>query len=341
MLCPLLAGISNRVTVHALPCAGWAGIVLSAGVVLSPTPLCCIHCPPAAELLHFGAIHSCPVPPVLPAFVAAGMPAAQVAVQQRMRAEAEQRAGRSSQLRTPQRLAGDVELSQHSYIRVHLNPKRFPAVYSVDWRVRWGWGGGLLPSTSIPCIPDQATSRDFWCTCCCPCCDSSLGRIPCLPAGGHSAKSGDNLPANACLSPPARLRPALPLPAFAFPRALPLPAQQGRLADPRPRTCLAVNKPRSAPAVGTIPLAACALANPVPSPTLCSCQPLALQGRIVAETREYLVVDKPHSVPAVPTVDNQLECALSCAAAAAGHPAPLYTTSRLDQCTEGVLVLGG
>ena len=35
----------------------------------------------------------------------------------------------------PQRAAKDVLVNQYAYIRLHLHPKRFPAVYSVDWKV--------------------------------------------------------------------------------------------------------------------------------------------------------------------------------------------------------------
>eukprot|EP00887_Chlorella_sp_A99_P003076 scaffold9.g3076.t1 len=145
------------------------------------------------ELLRYGAIHACPVPPPLPEGVAAGRSAAERAAHAAIREAAVARSGRGSHSRTPQRLAGDPVLPQHSYIRVHLNPKRFPA---------------------------------------------------------------------------------------------------------------------------------------------------ALEERIIADRPDFLVVSKPHSVPAVPTVDNCLENALACAAAAARHAGPLLTTSRLDQCTEGVLVLG-
>ncbi len=35
----------------------------------------------------------------------------------------------------PKRATSDVTVSQHSYLRVHAQPKRFPAAYSVDWKV--------------------------------------------------------------------------------------------------------------------------------------------------------------------------------------------------------------
>lgn len=40
----------------------------------------------------------------------------------------------------PQRAAKDVLVNQYAYIRLHLHPKRFPAVYSVNWKV-------------MPCFP--------------------------------------------------------------------------------------------------------------------------------------------------------------------------------------------
>lgn len=60
----------------------------------------------------------------------------------------------------------------------------------------------------------------------------------------------------------------------------------------------------------------------------------------MADAPEYVVVSKPAGVPAAPTIDNLLESAPACAAAALGLPAPLLVTHRLDQCTEGLLVLG-
>ncbi|PRW60645.1 RNA pseudouridine synthase chloroplastic [Chlorella sorokiniana] len=63
--------------------------------------------------------------------------------------------------------------------------------------------------------------------------------------------------------------------------------------------------------------------------------------RIVANTADFVVVSKPAGVPAAPTVDNLIECAPCCAAEAVGYPERLLrVTHRLDQCTEGLLVLG-
>ncbi|KAL4447686.1 hypothetical protein ABPG75_004905 [Micractinium tetrahymenae] len=151
----------------------------------------------AALLLRFGAIHTCPVPPAMPPAVLAALPPEQAVQALADRQEALRRAGNSSQARTPQRATEDKVVPRHSYLRVHLHPKRFPAAYSVAW-----------------------------------------------------------------------------------------------------------------------------------------------QDRIVADTPQFVVVSKPPGVPAAPTVDNLLECAPSCAAQAIGHPQSLLVTHRLDQCTEGLLVLG-
>ena len=35
----------------------------------------------------------------------------------------------------PKRATSDVIVARHSYLRVHAQPKRFPAAYSVDWEV--------------------------------------------------------------------------------------------------------------------------------------------------------------------------------------------------------------
>lgn len=40
-----------------------------------------------------------------------------------------------SEMCHPQRATQDVSINQHAFIRVHLHPKRFPAVYTVDWKV--------------------------------------------------------------------------------------------------------------------------------------------------------------------------------------------------------------
>ncbi|KAL3148480.1 hypothetical protein ABBQ38_013923 [Trebouxia sp. C0009 RCD-2024] len=42
--------------------------------------------------------------------------------------------GRQNGVCQPQRATQDVVINQHAFIRVHVHPKRFPAVYTVDWK---------------------------------------------------------------------------------------------------------------------------------------------------------------------------------------------------------------
>ena len=35
----------------------------------------------------------------------------------------------------PKRVTQDIAINKHAFIRVHVHPKRFPAVYTVDWKV--------------------------------------------------------------------------------------------------------------------------------------------------------------------------------------------------------------
>ncbi|KAL4529959.1 hypothetical protein Ndes2526A_g04699 [Nannochloris sp. 'desiccata'] len=62
--------------------------------------------------------------------------------------------------------------------------------------------------------------------------------------------------------------------------------------------------------------------------------------RVMAEGSDYVILDKPAYLPVAPTVDNILESALSGAAKGIGAKDPLLITSRLDQATEGLIVLG-
>jgi 23S rRNA-/tRNA-specific pseudouridylate synthase len=62
--------------------------------------------------------------------------------------------------------------------------------------------------------------------------------------------------------------------------------------------------------------------------------------RVIAVGRDYVILDKPAYLPVAPTVDNILESALSGAAKGIGAKDPLLITSRLDQATEGLIVLG-
>lgn len=63
--------------------------------------------------------------------------------------------------------------------------------------------------------------------------------------------------------------------------------------------------------------------------------------RVVHQGENFLVLDKPPYLPVVPTVDNMLEHALAGAAIGSGRPdEELLVTTRLDHCTEGLVVLG-
>ena len=65
------------------------------------------------------------------------------------------------------------------------------------------------------------------------------------------------------------------------------------------------------------------------------------QSRVVAVGAEYVVVNKPSGVPVPPTVDNVLECVQTGAAQALGVDVEtLHVTSRIDQPTEGLVVVG-
>lgn len=58
---------------------------------------------------------------------------------------------------------------------------------------------------------------------------------------------------------------------------------------------------------------------------------------ILAEVHGLVVIDKPAAVPTVPTVDNLVESALSRVQEVVRQP--LLSTSRLDTCTSGVVIL--
>ena len=40
-----------------------------------------------------------------------------------------------SEMCHPQRAIQDVGINEYAFIRVHVHPKRFPAVYTVNWKV--------------------------------------------------------------------------------------------------------------------------------------------------------------------------------------------------------------
>jgi len=62
--------------------------------------------------------------------------------------------------------------------------------------------------------------------------------------------------------------------------------------------------------------------------------------RLIAQLGDFVIINKPPGLPVAPTVDNVLESSLTGAALAVGASEPLLITSRLDQATAGVLVLG-
>lgn len=71
-----------------------------------------------------------------------------------------------------------------------------------------------------------------------------------------------------------------------------------------------------------------------------ACYSIRWADRVVAETDDYVVMNKPAGCPVVPAVDNILECLTTLGSQAIGRREPLMVTHRLDQCTEGLVVLG-
>jgi 23S rRNA pseudouridine1911/1915/1917 synthase len=65
--------------------------------------------------------------------------------------------------------------------------------------------------------------------------------------------------------------------------------------------------------------------------------PTDWRSRIVDESEEYVVIDKPAGLPVHPTLDNAIENALASASLALGER--LLLTHRLDVGTDGLLVL--
>ena len=64
----------------------------------------------------------------------------------------------------PQRASGDVPVNQHAYIRVHVHPKRFPAVYTTDWKVWYSCTGIICISYQSPdCLRSPAQCPQFGC----------------------------------------------------------------------------------------------------------------------------------------------------------------------------------
>lgn len=43
-------------------------------------------------------------------------------------------ASRQAEQCQPKRVTQDIAINKHAFIRVHMHPKRFPAVYTVEWQ---------------------------------------------------------------------------------------------------------------------------------------------------------------------------------------------------------------
>ena len=88
----------------------------------------------------------------------------------------------------PQRATQDVSINQHAFIRVHVHPKRFPAVYTVDWKVR------MHPH--FPSCPKHCRGLSVFCVNKLPAstsaesiCDSNmLGHTACRIVGGSKCR---------------------------------------------------------------------------------------------------------------------------------------------------------
>lgn len=85
------------------------------------------------ELIRFGAVHWCPVPPVRPGAAAAGQ---NPDVGGLTRSNGIARTNKNPGQSQPQRAATDVDVRMNAYVRVHVHPKRFPNAYKVDWKAR-------------------------------------------------------------------------------------------------------------------------------------------------------------------------------------------------------------
>ncbi|CAM6106761.1 unnamed protein product [Calypogeia fissa] len=69
------------------------------------------------------------------------------------------------------------------------------------------------------------------------------------------------------------------------------------------------------------------------------CYEVDWKRRILAETKSYVVLDKPAGVSVGGTVDNLEETCAMFAARALGMSSPLFLTHQIDTCTEGCVVL--
>ncbi|BDA46168.1 probable mitochondrial RNA pseudouridine synthase Rpusd4 [Coccomyxa sp. Obi] len=85
------------------------------------------------ELIRFGAIHWCPVPPVRAGAAAHGQVPEK---EESMRRNAIATIGKNPGHSQPQRASTDIHVDMNAYVRVHVHPKRFPNAYKVDWKAR-------------------------------------------------------------------------------------------------------------------------------------------------------------------------------------------------------------
>mmetsp|Transcript_13179 Transcript_13179/g.39888 ORF Transcript_13179/g.39888 Transcript_13179/m.39888 type:complete len:696 (-) Transcript_13179:1737-3824(-) len=92
----------------------------------------------AAELLRFGAVHYSPIHPELPPYrtYETSESAAHSARVDAARSAGKARLGKDPRLTVPRRVMTDAPVTEGGYMRVHLHPKRFHAVYTTDWKAR-------------------------------------------------------------------------------------------------------------------------------------------------------------------------------------------------------------
>ncbi|KAK9842998.1 hypothetical protein WJX74_005453 [Apatococcus lobatus] len=88
------------------------------------------------ELVRFGAVHWSAVLPALSEARLASMDAVKIREAKEARQHALQILTKQQASQPMQRARKDVAVNQWAYIRVHLHPKRFPAVYHIFWRER-------------------------------------------------------------------------------------------------------------------------------------------------------------------------------------------------------------
>ncbi|MEW5310609.1 MAG: hypothetical protein WDW38_002391 [Sanguina aurantia] len=87
------------------------------------------------RLLWFGAVYHCLVPPLPPPAKAAGMLPEDLARMVEATKAAKLKHGKNPALGIPRRVSEDVHVAG-GYLRIHVHPVRFPAVYKADWARR-------------------------------------------------------------------------------------------------------------------------------------------------------------------------------------------------------------